>query len=47
MPRTPRGASTEVDDCEKTRSQWKKMSAEALRLKCGEYKLVSTGKKPE
>ena len=47
MPRTTRNSAVEVDDGIKTVAEWKKLSHEALKLKCGEHQLPTIGNKTE
>lgn len=51
MPKTTRSAVSSAgqvvdDDAGKTVVQWKKLNVETLRLKCNQYHLVASGKKP-
>ena len=45
MPRATRNSAQDMDDNVKSLSDWKKHSAEALKLKCGTLKLVTVGNK--
>ena len=47
MPRSTRNSVQDMDDHTKSISDWKKLSSEALKLKCNELQLVTVGSKTQ